>query len=128
MATHFGIGADQVACGRNNHNLVSVRTPDRVTCKTCRSTEAHRAAVIAEESKATVGRQIIAGVRAAAQHLNRRQHGLSWKDAWEQRLTILGPGNRLPRGFKLQPVTKLFRIMQDEMPLTITTELQSENV
>lgn len=66
MATHFGIGADQVACGRNNHNLVSVKTPNEVTCKTCLSTEAHRAAVTEQESKASVGRQIIAGIRAAA--------------------------------------------------------------
>lgn len=106
MATHFGIGADQVACGRNNHNIVSVRTPDRVTCKTCRSTEAHRAAVVDEESKATAGREFIAGIRAAARHLDNRQNGL----------LILGPGNRLPRGFMQQSFTKPLIIIQDEMP------------
>lgn len=123
MATHYGIGADQVACGRNNHNLVSVRTPNGVTCKTCRATEVHRAAVAeapavkAKESDAAVGRQIIASIRAAAQHVDRRRHDLSWKDAWEQRLWTLGPGNRLPRGFKQQLFTKLFNVVQDGMPL-----------
>lgn len=114
MAKHYGIGANQVACGRNNHNLISVKMPDGVTCKTCLSTEAYREAVTAQEAKAAVGRRIIAGIRAAAQHGDDRQHGLSWKEAWEQRLTTLGPGNRMPRGFKLQQLTKPFVIMQEE--------------
>ncbi|NWC89958.1 hypothetical protein [Pseudomonas reactans] len=44
MVTHYSTITDQVACGRNNHNLVSSKALAPVTCKTCRSTEAYRAA------------------------------------------------------------------------------------
>ncbi|ESW38561.1 MULTISPECIES: hypothetical protein [Pseudomonas] len=122
MVTHYEIGPDQVACGRNNHNLVSITKPNGVTCKTCRSTEAHRAALAAApaemaEPKAAVGLQIIKSIRAAVRHdAGLRQSRLSWKEAWRLRLTMLGPGNRLPRGFEQQPFTKLFRPLQDELP------------
>lgn len=46
MVMHFAT-SNKVACGRNNHNLTSGRTIDGVTCKTCRNSEAYRAAVAA---------------------------------------------------------------------------------
>lgn len=86
MATHYGIGADQVACGRNNHNLVSVRTPDGVTCKTCRSTEAHRAAVAAAVN--SVPAQPVAQVAAQP----------AAPIAFQEWRCKLRNGDRLPRG------------------------------
>lgn len=64
-----------------------------------------------------VGRQILKGIRAATQGISESQPRLDWKEAWTLRLTILGPGNRLPRGFKQRRVTKPFGFIQDEMPL-----------
>lgn len=121
MVTHYGTGEDQVACGRNNHNLVSTRNPNGVSCKTCRSTESYRAAVAAPavkpESQADIGRQLIASIRTATEHLHAEvQRTMSRKQAWEWRLTRLGPGNRLPRGFKQQPFTKQIWIMKDDCP------------
>jgi hypothetical protein len=115
MAIHYGIGADQVACGRNNHNLVSVKTPDGVTCKTCQKTEAHRAAAAdAEVSKAVVGLQVIAGIQdvvnppkygrnvvAATQTLpdiQRQEVYRRQTAAFEEWRKKLNYSDRLPRG------------------------------
>ncbi|MHC5209042.1 hypothetical protein [Pseudomonas chlororaphis] len=42
MVTHYSIGANQVACGRNNHNVNANKTTVGVTCKTCRFTTIYR--------------------------------------------------------------------------------------
>ncbi|WP_162880330.1 hypothetical protein [Pseudomonas coronafaciens] len=109
MVTHYGIEGDRVACGRNNHKLVSVRTPGRVTCKACRSSETYRAASAAAEDSLAFSEHIKRfGTTAKGkteffdkltEHFAYRQSGLGWKDAWVLRLGELGVKNRLPRGF-----------------------------
>nr|UVN18052.1 hypothetical protein pPsy0462a_00019 [Pseudomonas syringae] len=98
-----------VACGRNNHKLVSVRTPGRVTCKACRSSETYRAASAAAEDSLCILSTSNGLERRQkgkteffdklTEHFAYRQSGLGWKDAWVLRLGELGVKNRLPRGF-----------------------------
>ncbi|MDD1014311.1 hypothetical protein [Pseudomonas rubra] len=40
MVLHYTNRSKEIACGRNNHDLVSTSLNDRVTCKKCRSSKA----------------------------------------------------------------------------------------
>lgn len=85
MVMHFS-PSDKVACGRNNHNLISVRTIDGVTCKTCRNSEAYRTAVAAANIVLVAVRVPVATTVPVA--------GVAFGE-W---LRKLGKGERLPRG------------------------------
>lgn len=85
MVIHYGIGPDQVACGRNNHKVVSRPTPSGVTCKTCLSTEAHRAAAAAS---------CAAPAKAGTSDNTPALKVIAFEE-WRCRLS---KGDRLPRG------------------------------
>lgn len=93
MVKHFST-SNKVACGRKNHNLISGLTIDGVTCKTCRNSEAFRAAVAAAN---TVSPDPVKPVRVAVQVREAtvtRVAGIAFGE-W---LHKLGKGEGLPRG------------------------------
>ncbi len=82
MTVHFSVGPDQIACGRNNHNTVSISETESVTCKSCRSTDAFKDAqkLIAAPSEIDAGRRFLP------------------KDYWNDYISRLPGKHRLPRG------------------------------
>lgn len=92
MVMHFA-PSDKVACGRNNHNLISGRTIDGVTCKSCRNSEAFRAAVAAAKTASPAMIEPIPVVVQVPVAIPRAA-GVAFAE-W---LRKLGNGERLPRG------------------------------
>lgn len=84
MKLHFSIGESQVACGKNNHDLVATSENDRVTCIKCRSSLIFQKSVNPEINL----------------HFPRKVEGLLPKDFWKKYITELPGYNRLPRGLK----------------------------
>lgn len=87
MTTHYGVGPDQVACGRNDHNLVSVRTAAGVTCKNCRSTVVYRSALAAAELNCVHAKPVSEVITPSAKPI-----------AFQDWLCKSRKGDRLPRG------------------------------
>lgn len=94
MVTHYGIGADKVACGRNNHNLVSSKAPKGVTCKTCLATEVYRAA----EASSLLERPVVVQVTAAPKVSPIATLVPASRVAFGEWLRKRVEGDRLPRG------------------------------
>ncbi|MBA6105258.1 hypothetical protein [Pseudomonas monteilii] len=104
MAMHFSIGADQVACGRNNHKLTATSQYDSVTCKVCRGTEAFRSSVVANATD-TNSLNTPVGSPSANQ-------GNQGKAAFKEWMHKLKGNDRLPRGkffASRQPGLKTYR-------------------
>lgn len=84
MKRHFNVGDSQVACGKNNHDLVATSEPDQVTCKKCRSSHLFERAV----------------TRATNLQPPKKVAGLLPKELWKEYNAALPGYNRLPRGYK----------------------------
>lgn len=93
MVMHFAI-SDKVACGRTKHNLISGPTLDDVTCKTCRNSEAFRAAVAAANSSFPAPVEPVPVIAQMPAVIVPRVAGIAFGE-W---LRKLGKGERLPRG------------------------------
>jgi hypothetical protein len=83
MRRHFITGDSQVACGKNDHDLVAISKTNQVTCIKCRSSHLFKRAVN----------------RATDLLLPEKVAGLLPKEFWEKYITELPGRNRLPRGF-----------------------------
>ncbi len=101
MAMHFSIGAEQVACGRNNHKLTATSQYDSVTCKVCRVTEAFRSS---EAANATDTNSLNTPVGSPSANQG--------KAAFKEWMDKLKGNDRLPRGkffASKQPGLKTYR-------------------
>jgi hypothetical protein len=82
MKRHFVVGESQVACGRNNHDLVATEETNRVTCIKCRSSQLFEHAVNREINFNAFEKSI----------------GLFPAEFWKNYTSSLPGYNRLPRG------------------------------
>lgn len=81
MKIHFTTNQNQVACGRDNHNIGVTQNVQKVTCRACRHTSTFSKALKALLSKNTEAENIVGNLPKAA---------------WKKYLLKL-PSSRLPR-------------------------------
>jgi len=92
MLTHFKVDG-HLACGHHGDNLTSTVELARVKCRSCRGTDAFKAA---RKDARNAARRSARKAKA--------MHGVNdWRAAWEEKLTALPGLQRLPRGFQGQP-------------------------
>jgi len=84
MKQHFYVGEHQVACGKNNHNIITTSEKNRVTCIKCRSSHLFKHAVNCDITPPSP----------------EKMTELLPKEFWKKYITDLSGYNRLPRGFK----------------------------
>lgn len=87
MVTHYRT-AGHPACGRHGKNLIATSELNRVKCRSCRNTEAFKAA---RKDQRNAARR--------ARRANTHPTGNDWRSAWIERLSALPGRQRLPRGF-----------------------------
>lgn len=119
MVMHYSSGLEQIACGRNNHNLIATSQRESVTCKSCRSSEVFQSTwtVIAENPQeratgtsaapllAAEGRVPKGRVKVVTATQSMLDVDLECYEAWRKKTAAfeewrqsLNRGDRLPRG------------------------------
>lgn len=119
MVMHYSSGPEQIACGRNNHNLIATSKRESVTCKSCRSSEVFQATgtMIAENPQerdtgtsaapllAAEGRVPKGRVKVVTATQSMLDVDLERYEAWRKKTVAfeewrqsLNRGDRLPRG------------------------------
>lgn len=88
MVTHFKTGG-HLACGHKGNKLTSTTELNRVKCRSCRNTDAHKDARKDQRNAA----------RRAARKARVAPAANDWRTEWVDRLTAMAGLQRLPRGF-----------------------------
>ncbi|WP_341939052.1 hypothetical protein [Marinimicrobium sp. C2-29] len=84
MKTHLVTGENEVACGKHDDDLLETTEPEKVTCKTCRSTTWFQDLVEGEGSGAPL----------------KGKSGFLPKELWKKYIKSIRGKNRLPSGLK----------------------------
>lgn len=85
MVMHYRVDSGDVACGRNNHDVISTRQREHVTCRSCLRSERFTSAPALQ-------------VSARSDVLERAAY--KWRLAWTEKALSERPSDRLPRGMK----------------------------
>ncbi|MFF7707781.1 hypothetical protein [Pseudomonas sp. NPDC007930] len=98
MVIHYSTNGQDSACGRSSATLNSSASAEQVSCKTCQRSLGKQEQPAVAVKKATPSLADLRKPKPAPAPARPAATGFSVAAAWQQRLSELGGGSRLPRG------------------------------